>query len=75
MKEERNKEENPNEVANKILREHLEGKSFGFVKIVCENVLSVFDKSTLTSIEVENYTTTSEKLLESRRLVQNYLKA
>lgn len=26
--------ENPNEVANKILNEYLEGKSFGFIKSV-----------------------------------------
>ncbi len=27
-------DENPNEVANKILNEYLEGKSFGFIKSV-----------------------------------------
>lgn len=34
MKNETHKEENPNEIANKILNEYLEGKSFGFIKSV-----------------------------------------
>lgn len=34
MKDENVEQENPNEIANKILKEYLEGKSFGFVKSV-----------------------------------------
>ena len=30
--------ENPNEIANKILNEYLEGKSFGFIKSVLNHI-------------------------------------
>jgi hypothetical protein len=35
------KDENPNEIANKILNEYLEGKSYGFVK----NVIEIIDRN------------------------------
>ena len=38
MKNETHKEENPNEIANKILNEYLEGKSFGFIKSVLKYI-------------------------------------
>ena len=69
------KQENPNEIANKILNEYLEGKSFGFIKEVCESVLSVFDEKELTKTEIENHKTTSENLLELHQLVQQTLRA
>ena len=32
------KDKNPNEVANEILKQHLEGKSFGFIKEVLKSI-------------------------------------
>ena len=73
MKEETQK--NPNEVANEILTQYLEGKSYGFVKATCESILSVFDERELTKTEIENHKTTSENLLALHQLVQQTLKA
>jgi hypothetical protein len=56
-------EETPNEIANKILNEHLEGKTFGFIKLVCESILSVIDDSIVSQSEIDNFKFTSEKLL------------
>jgi hypothetical protein len=75
MKNETHKEENPNEIANKILNEYLEGKSFGFIKEVCNNILSVFDSNILTKVEIKNYNTTQETLSESQQLVRQILKS
>lgn len=66
--------ENPNEIANKILNEYLEGKSFGFIKEVCNNIISVFDNNVLTETEINNYNTIQERLLSLRQLVQQTLK-
>ena len=62
--------ENPNEIANKILNEYLKGKSFGFIKETCESVLSAFDTKELTKTEIENHKTTSENLSALRQLAQ-----
>lgn len=67
MKEETQK--NPNEVANEILTQHLEGKSYGFIKATCKSILSVFDEKELTKTEIENHKTTSESLLTLHQLV------
>lgn len=67
--------ESPNEIANKILNEYLEGKSFGFIKETCESILSVFDEKGLTKTEIENHKTTSENLLKLHQLVQQTLRA
>jgi len=55
-------EENPNETAYKILNEYFEGKSFGFIKSVCESLLSVVDNHIITQTELDNFKLTSEKL-------------
>jgi hypothetical protein len=62
------KEENPNEIANKILNEHLEGKTFGFIKEVCNNILSVFDTNVLTETEIKSYNTIQETLSSLHQL-------
>ena len=64
------KDQNPNEVANEILKQHLEGKSFGFIKATCESILSAFDNLEITKTEIQNHKTTSENLLTLRQLVQ-----
>jgi hypothetical protein len=56
------KKENPNEIANKILNEYLEGKSFGFIKSVCESLLSVVDNNIVTQTELNSFKITSKKL-------------
>jgi hypothetical protein len=62
--------ENPNEIANKILNEYLEGKSFGFIKSVCDSLLSVVDDYTITKTEVDNFKLTAEKLSELSQVLQ-----
>jgi hypothetical protein len=60
--------ENPNEIANKILNEYLEGKSFGFIKSVCNDILSVFDNNVLTETEIKSYNTIQETISSLRQL-------
>lgn len=62
------KDENPNKIANKILNEYLEEKSFGFIKEVCNNIVSVFDNNVLTKTEIKSYNTIQEKLSSLRQL-------
>lgn len=62
------KEETPNEVANKILNEYLEGKSFGFIKQVCSNILSVLDNNVVDKAEIQNQKVIQETLLSLHQL-------
>ncbi|MBF6659367.1 hypothetical protein HUE46_01540 [Flavobacterium columnare] len=65
--------ENPNEIANKILNQYFEGKSFGFVKETCESILSSFNEKILIKDDINNHKTTLDSLSKLHQLYQETL--